>query len=193
MAYATVDQLREYLSQVEDGAEADAKLGIILDRATDIVDLALGFAFVGVDAQATSRDVRARGGVWLQIPPHQVGSVTAVLKVLGRGTIGEVTLDVAATYGFVEEDDGRLYCDYGWAPGWYRVTALWGYGTAPAAIVEVTLELAVNLWRSADRGMYSDVIGVEGGGAVGYARALTNQQRMIIDGVRARYVGVVCG
>ena len=189
MAYATTAQLRVYLPQVAAGAGIDAMLQAVLDRAYDIVNLALGFTFAAAGI-AAAKDVMAQGGRYLELPAHTLGSVTVVAEVDSKGTLSESTIDLVGYWD--ELEDGRLYKDDGWEPGeWYRVTAPWGYGVAPAAIVEVELELAVNLWRSKDRGMFSDVIGTEGGGAVGYSRALTNQQRMIIDAVRARTLGVV--
>ncbi len=188
MSYATVVQLRAYLPQVATGATIDTALQVILDRAYDIVNLALGFTFAAASA-AAAKDVRAQGGQYFDLPAHTIGSVTVVSEVNFKGTAYESTEILT---DFDELEDGRLWRSVGWEPGeWYRVTAPWGYGVAPAAIVEVELELAVNLWRSKDRGMFSDVIGVEGGGAVGYTRALTNQQKMIIDQVRARTLGVV--
>jgi len=71
------------------------------------------------------------------------------------------------------------------------VTAIWGYGPAPASVVEVELEIAVNIWRSAAASSFGTAVGVEGGGAVTVNRALTWAQRNILDGIRASYVGVV--
>jgi hypothetical protein len=189
MAYVTVADLRGYLKQVEVGAAKDAELQTVIDRAHQIVNDALGFTFAGY--AAGDRDVRSASNVgdWLEVPYHDAGTVTDVETVTGRGSASETTETVD---DWLEEDDGRVYLDGGWsARTWYRVTADWGYGDAPDSIVEVELQLAINLWRGKDRGMYSDVIGVEGGGAVGYQRSLTNLQRMIVDDVRRRYLGVV--
>jgi hypothetical protein len=188
--YGTVLQLRDMLPQVAAGVATDALLTTLLERATDIVDLALGFSFAAGGA-AAAKDIRAIGGQYLELPGYTVATIASVYEVDAKGSSSETTEAVAATeYDIL--DDGRLYKDDGWdTGGWYRITASWGWGAAPVSIVQVTLEVAVNLWRGRDRGMFSDVIGVEGGGAVGYQRALTNQQRMIIDGVRARALGVV--
>lgn len=188
-SYATVAQFKRYLKQLATVTDATVLADIqdVLDRATDIVDLALGFSFVAYGA-AAARDLRALGGdVWDIAPPHEIASVASVYEITSKGTTYESTSEIT---DYEELEDGRLFRGAGWAPGaWYRITAEWGYGPAPAAIVEVTLEVAVNIWRSSDRGQFSDVIGVEGGGAVGYQRALTNQQRMIIDQVRMRVLG----
>jgi hypothetical protein len=189
MAYVTVADLRGYLKQVEVGAAKDAELQTVIDRAHSILDDALGFEFAGF--AAGDQDVRSPlvRSAWLEVPFHDPGTVTDVAMVFGRGRTTETT---QAVDDWLEEDDGRVYLDGGWsARTWYRVTADWGYGDAPDSIVEVELQLAINLWRGKDRGMYSDVIGVEGGGAVGYQRSLTNLQRMIVDDVRRRYLGVV--
>jgi hypothetical protein len=191
MAYATVADLREMLPQVAASATTDTLLQTFLDRATDIVDLALGFSFAAYGAAATAKDIRAAGGQYLELPGYKAASITKVYEVDAKGATSETTEEVLSTeYDIL--DDGRLYLDEGWdVGGWYRITAIWGWGAAPASIIQVALEVAVNLWRGRDRGMFSDVIGVEGGGAIGYQRALTNQQRMIIEGVRARTLGVV--
>lgn len=187
MAYGTIAEMYALLPQVTVNAANDALLGVMLDRATDIVDMALGFSYVAYGA-ATEKDVRAVGGQYLELPAYELGSITAIYRVSGKGTDSEDATDEVDEYDAL--DDGRLYANGGWAAGvWYRITAEWGYGTPPDSIVQVTLEVAVNLWRGKDRGLYSDVIGVEGGGAVGYQRALTNQQRMIIAGARTKTFG----
>jgi hypothetical protein len=188
MSYATVVQLREYLVQVGSGAANDALLQSVLDRANSIVNEALGFEFAPY-GEASGRDVECRHRQrWLEVPYHNAGTVATVEAISGRGTASEVT---DALDGWLEEDDGRLYRDGGWAPGWYRITAQWGYGPAPASIVEVELEVAVNIWRGRDASMWQSDIGVEGAGAVSYNRALTWAQRSIIDAVRLKYLGVV--
>lgn len=189
MSYATVLQIRDYLDQAPPGAPGDLQLQTVLDRASAIIDEVLGFRFDGY--AAGDRDVRAGGGEYLWLPRHEPASVTDVEIVHGRGTAFETTTTVDDW--LAEDEEGipqRLWRGAGWTRGaWYRVTAEWGNGDAPASIVEIELEIAINIWRSADRAMFSDVIGVEGGGAVGYQRALTNQQRMIIDAVRLRMLG----
>jgi hypothetical protein len=193
MTYATTTNLRAYLPQVATGTTNDALLQAALDRAEGIIDEALGFSFAAYGSSTSTKDIQAPGNVghWLDLPYYKASSLTAVSLISGRGLTGESTTAITE---YEEESDQRLYYAYGWTPGaWYRVTAIWGYGAAPNSIVEVELELAVNIWRGKDRGMFSDVIGAEGGGAVGYARALTNQQKMILDNVRSKYLGLVHG
>lgn len=185
MSNATVAQLREYLEQVGSGVAVDALLQKVLDRACEVVGDYLGMAF-GAYTEGV-KDVRAPRNVdqWLELPAHEADSVTAVARVSGRGTLGETT---SAVSDFLEEDDGRLYRDGGWTPGaWYRVTADWGYGVAPASVVEVELRVAVNIWQGRAASQWQANLGVEGSGSVTYSRALTGAERSILDGVRARF------
>ncbi len=188
--YGTVSELRQLLGQVSAGDANDDLMEVFLERATDTVDLVLGFSFADwpYAAEPTDKDVLSSGGQYLYLPACEAESVDKVSLITSRGKTTETTTEVEDWLAEETERPYRLYRADGWTLGaWYRVTANWGYGPAPVSVVQVTLELAVNLWRGKDRGMYSDVIGVEGGGAVGYQRALTNQQRMILSAVRARY------
>ncbi len=188
-AYATVDQLREMLPQVAAGAANDLLLVSMLERATRVAEGRLGFQFAEYGAAASKDFVGQTTGQVLVIPAHQAGSVTAIAELECKGMTSEWSTALTEWVELAEEISAgaRLFRYAGWRTGWFRATAVWGYGPAPAEVVEVVLELAVNLWRGRDRGMWSDVVGVEGGGAVGYVRALTNQQRMVLDDVRARY------
>lgn len=168
-----------------------SKIDAVIDRAWSILCASLGFEFGEYPASTTDKVVYSAGGAELVLPPHEAGSVTTVLYPAGS-TVPSTNYTQA---------DGRLYLggSYGyygssgwmttWERGRYTVTAKWGYGLAPDSIKEVALELAVNIWRGADRGLFTDVIGVEGGGAVGYTGALTNQQKMVVNAVRRQYLG----
>ena len=192
MAYATITQLREYLGQVATGATEDAKLAAVLDRATAIVNGALGFSFAPYTAAASALDVQSNGGVYLEVPAYQAGSITTIYEVSSRGTSAESTTLVS---DWLAEETFRPYLVYrngGWPDGtWYRITAKWGYGAPPADIVEVTLEVAVNIWRAKDASFGQSELGVQGGGSVSYNRALTWGQRSIIEMVRTAYLGIV--
>lgn len=189
MSYATIAQLREYLQQVKAGAERDAELQTVLDRAHAIAASLVGFTFAAWPDTASEQDVECgHGGRWLEIGAHKAGSVTAVALVSGRGAAGETTDEVS---DWLEEDDGRLYLDGGWSPGWYRVTAIWGYGPAPADAVQLDLQIAINIWRGRDASDFAGVVGVEGQGATAYNRAVTWSERNLADGIRAKYLGVV--
>lgn len=187
MAYASVTELREYLTQVSTGLTNDALLGNVLERATALIDRRLGFTFASYGAVATVKDVlNARATDTLYLPQYKAGSITTIYEVSAKGDTAESTDEVLSTEYDVLDDAG-LYCYTGWAAGWYRITAIWGYGAAPEDIVQVCLEKAINLWGARDSRQISDVVGVEGGGAVGYQRSWTNAQQEILNRVRAEY------
>ena len=180
-SYATVAQFRDYLKQVTPTAASDEQVQAILDRSTSIVDNGLGFSFAGYETG--TKKVRGSATAYLALPAHEAVSVAQVVRLADGEAMGD----------WEELDNGSLYRvdDYGaegcWGQYRYSVTADWGYGSAPASIVEVTLEIAVNIWRSRDAGRFSNVVGVEGSGGVGYEGALTPLQRQIIKRVRAQY------
>jgi hypothetical protein len=162
----------------------DDLLEAVLERATDIVNEALGFAFEGYSS--SEKVVFAERSKWLTLPPYEAGTITSLTDY------DAATTYVEGTDYDVDDDNHRyLYRDDVWRHRRYRVTAAWGYGEPPPSIVEVTIEVAVNIWRAKDRALFTDVIGVEtgpgGGAVVGYQGAMTNQQRMIIAGVRDQY------
>jgi hypothetical protein len=69
------------------------------------------------------------------------------------------------------------------------VTAVWGYGpTPPDAIEQLTLELAVNVWRSRDKGGFTEMVGVDGSGAVRQVAGLNAQQRMVLENMRDQLI-----
>lgn len=194
MAYASIDQLRNYLEQVPAEAEVagtDDKLEEVLDRATGIIRDALRAEIGDVTfdfaawPSASTKDVRAQRGPYLVLPAHQLASVTAV--ALNGSAIASTLWE--------ELDDGTLYYvnsaghELDWGRYRYTVTAVWGYGPASDfdSIVELTLELAVNIWQSKQEGRFTNVVGVEGSGAVGYEGALTPLQRAIIQRVARRF------
>jgi hypothetical protein len=186
--YVTVGQLRTlYLPQVTGGGDADASLAHFISEATEDVNLALGFAFNGYDSEASERAFNSPGGRLLRLPWYEPGSLTAL--ELADVITYTVSTDYEIETGPEVDAHCWLYRSGGWAAGRYKATAKWGYGYAPAAVVAVTCELAVNGWRGRDRGLFSDVVGVDGGGAVGYNRAMTNRQRFVLEQVRFQYIG----
>lgn len=187
-AYATAEQLRTfYLVQLNTGTEdqlaaTDATLDVFLENATDIVNDALGFAFAGYGDDAVRR-VRSYGGEYLVIPPHEPDSIS---QVQAGGSI--VTQWGETSDGYLErvgDDLSIALC--GWSPGMYAITARWGYGPPPAAIVEVVCELAVNIWRSRDKGSFTQVINAQGSGYLKVVGALTGAQLEVIERVRQKY------
>lgn len=191
-AYATVAEFRAMMTQVPSGATVDTLIQSYLDRATAKIDGELGFSFAAFGATATDKDFYNRtSSQYLTLPAYLDGSITHIYKVSGKGTTSESTTEVLATeYDVLAEgasNGSRLYRDAGWPAGWYRVTAKWGCGEAPDDIVQVCLEKAINLFIGAQGGQFSDVVGVDGGGAVGYNRAWTNDQRRTLENARLRY------
>jgi hypothetical protein len=174
MAYATVAQVRAYLPQLPNDSETDALLADILERATDAVAAVMGFRFEGyVD---DFKKVAGSGTVYLILPPHAPLSVETVADNEGEQVTGW-------------EPYGRtwLFHPDGWGTTRYTIGAQWGYGDPPPGIQEVTLEVAVNIWRAKDAARFSDYVGVAEGGAVAYAGAFTAQQRAILTGWVRRF------
>jgi len=157
----------------EEGSSAESTTGVTW--VVDPIDGTVNFLY-GIPQYAVSIAAQSVAGP----EPETVAAV-----VLNVATGEAYTADV--DYEIDADDHTYLYRPGGWPRARYAATARWGYGEPPAAIVEVTLQVAVNLWQARQAGQFSDIVGVEGGGGVGYARALTNQQRMIIDDVRLRY------
>ena len=164
---------------------ADDLLQDCLDRATDMIRQALramladpGFDWTAWPAASTAI-VRGYSTGYLPLPPHQAGSVTLVEYM---------STSNPAAYAAVPDqwlqEDGSLYRAGGWTQGRYRVTAAWGYGPdVPSAIEQLTLELAVNIWRSRDKGGFSEIVGADGGGAVRQVAGLNKQQQATLQNI----------
>ena len=188
MPLATPEQFFQYMGQVpQPGAMATVEN--IVKRASAMVERFLGFTFAEYPGSPSTLVVAHSGGSVLYLPAHEAGSITAVTD-----NVGSTVLSTA----YAEDHNGNLYFTvnnypYGatgaplglFAPGRYTVTAKWGYGpTVPEDVVEVVLELAVNIWRGKDRGMWTDYVGVQGSGELLFTGGLTNQQRAILTQVR---------
>ena len=157
-----------------------------LDRATDTIRQSLramladpAFDWTAWPA-ASTRIVRGYSTGYLPLPPHQAGSVTLVEYM---------STSSPAAYAAVPDqwlhEDSSLYRAGGWTQGRYRVTAAWGYGPdVPPAIEQLTLELAVNIWRSRDKGGFSEIVGADGGGAVRQVAGLNKQQQATLQSIR---------
>lgn len=189
-AYITTADLREYLTQIKVGVGVDAELTKVINRAHRILTDALGFEFAAYGSAATAKDVQARAGdEWLWVPYYKASSVTTVQSIGARGTSYE---SLSTVSNWKEEDAWRLYAYAGWTAGtWYRVTAIWGYGPVPDSVIEVELEVAVNLWRAKDAGVWQSETGAPGEGGTRFNRALSWPQRDVLNAVRAQYLGVV--
>lgn len=171
----------------------DALLQDILDRACAMVESALlpvEYAAYGAASVETIRSEPFRT-TYFRLPAHQHGSVTSVVEVARMTSTTGTTID---TDDYVQKDGYLIAADieYRWrAHTPYRVTAVWGYGPAPADVQQVALELAVNAWRQRDRGLYSETQGVEGGGSVSYVGGINATQRMVINRARSQWREVV--
>jgi len=177
--YATyIDWAPVYIPQADAGDSDDQEaMDQILLRSQAIVDKYLGFSFDGFTS-ATDKKVRATNGTYFRLPAHDIGTVTAVTD--GVGTV------IDTDYWYEIEETGNLASMHNgitgrWIEGWYDITADWGYGVVPEDVKEIVFELAVHIWQSRMAGNFSNVVGVQGGGAVGYERALTPRQKMVLD------------
>ena len=198
MAIVTVARLREYLDQVKAGTAINTTLEHILTNAESTVVEALGFTFfddgddwAGVTASA--KRVRSENSKYLRLPAYLMGSIASISLVSGTTTTTDIEAD-----SYEETDEHfYLYRPAGWGGARYEVTAKWGYGAAPGALVQVILELAVNTWRSKDQGSFQTSSGVDtlnnstGGGFIKYIGGLNASQLAIIRSIRRKYIEAV--
>jgi hypothetical protein len=172
----------------------DDVLGDVLERATDTIRQALRAALAdptfdyAAYSSASTMIVRGYTTQYLRIPSHQAGSVTLVEYQSASNPVGytEVADEVL-------EEGAQLYRAAGWGPqgARYRITAIWGWGPdAPPAAVEIVLEQAVNIWRSKDKGGFSENIGVEGSGAIRLVTGLTKPQQATIAALRDQLIDI---
>ncbi len=162
----------------------DDALQAALDRATAIIDTEVGYSFAA--AAAGTRAVYGDGTAFLLPPRFVAGSVSGVTAPSGYLVPDYIEQDgmlvVTDADGVRLPDAHRMQRGWAWDDGVaYTVAAT--FGGVPADIVECCLEIAVRLWRGRAAG-FSDVVGVEGGGAVGYERALPALVRRILDQYR---------
>ena len=190
MALVTAADFRDYFPDLPSGAGYDTLLtGKILPRAEAICLRQLRPLTFAGETTATDQIVFSNGGPFLLLPPHTLGSVTAVIP--GDSADG-TPLDATA---YSEQPDGSLYrIGYSqWTSGRYRITANWGTPTtAPADLIQVILEIAVNIWRSKDKGLWAEMIGVQGGGELRYIGGMTTEQRKTLREIKLAYLpGVI--
>ena len=178
----------------------DGVLQSCLDRATDIVRSALRslladplFDYAAYGAAAT-KIVRGYDTIRLTLPAYQLGSVTLVEYQSGSNPSTYTTLTADQ---WEAQADGRLYRAFTWGGGMYgadpryRITAVWGWGaTPPEGIVEVTLEAAVNIWRSRDKGGFIETTGADGAGALRVVTGLTKQQQLTLESLRDQLITI---
>lgn len=182
MAYATKEQFRALMDQVDAGGATDDLIDDLLDRASSYFDLMIGHSFSA--AAEDDQVVYSDGTDYLILPAFTAGSVSEVAAPSGYTVPdyverGGALLAVSATYAVAR------YPFYGssymgaWGYGVpYTVTADWGYGI-PEILVQGTLELAVDMWHGRDTN-YSGVVGVDGQGAV-----IRSKNQRVIDIIKA--------
>lgn len=192
-SYATLAQIRQYLPSVAAGASIDAVLQLALDNATDMIrshmrsllpDPAFDYTAFGA---ADTRIVLGYDGQYLRLPPHEAGSVSLVEWMIGSNPAAYTPI----ADQWIEES-GYLYRAIGWGATStyggrprYRITAVWGYGAAaPAAIQEVTLQLAVNIYRASDKGGFVEAITTDGSGTMSQVAGLTATQKQALSAQR---------
>jgi hypothetical protein len=189
-SWATNEELRQYLPQITVTGDNDDLLDAILLRATGIVRDALRslladptFDYAAYGA-ASAKIVRAYDSAYLSLPAYQLSTVTLVEYQSGS---------TPSTYTTLTSDQweatasGSLYRASGWYSGnnaRYRITAVWGYGPVIDSARELVLELAVNIWRSKDKGGFTEIVGVDGSGAIRAIAGLNPQQVMILENIR---------
>lgn len=194
MSIITVVQLREYLDQVPADGGIDTQLLSIIGRAQGAIDSALGFSFFDADqswgdVEATQKRVQSEQSIYLRLPPYHYGSITGVRRITGITVGTDLTTDYEET-----ERNFYLLRPEGWGGARWAVTAKYGYGPAPASIVELCLELAVNIWRQKGQGLFQQIQGVDavgqaiGGGSLKYIGGMTAEQRKIVMSVRRQFV-----
>jgi hypothetical protein len=74
-----------------------------------------------------------------------------------------------------------------WVNSPYTVTAIWGYGPPIPAIEELNLELAVNIWRTREKGSFVEAQGQQST-TIKAVGALSDQQKAVLAGVNRLYV-----
>lgn len=168
--YAQPHHMRDYLTQLDPTAAVSGNLSAILERATQAVETVLGYAYMGTVEEA--RRVIGGGSPYLTLPPHTVGTVTEIDPEPTSGEWEEIGMRLV----LLNADTGVYIC---WTRRGYMVTADWGCGSPPPDVVEVVLELAVQIYQGKDSG-FSGIVGVDGGGAVGYEKALNPRQKLVL-------------
>lgn len=152
-----VEDVKKYIPQLN--STHDALLGLIETRARAIIDahyrLKVGPGWPGFQDWGAPAPAIAYG--WgtheLWLPPHQIGSITAINNMTVTTTGLEPTTPVVPANWLEDEGTGVLiWPSYIWGEGYpFQVTGVWGYGPMPDYVYQVLLELMINIWRAKDR------------------------------------------
>lgn len=178
-----VQDVKLYMPQL--GSTHDALLGLIEGRARAAIDayykLKMGPGWPGFVEEWPTQSGKLVYGVetsTLQLPPHQVGSVTNVQNSVWNGSIWLITTNVTpATYYEDIETGALVWPGYSWGRNPYTVTAIWGYGPMPDAVYQVLLEVMINIWRGKDRAADAE------GNPITFSARLTEDQKQVLSSV----------
>lgn len=196
MAILTLTEIRQHLWQVKAGDPEDSKLQDAVDRANSIVErAALPVVFADYPGAATQQVVFSDGTAYLELPPYQTGSITQVRYGATDGQIVAATdytiqgqmLRLVNYYGYTGFYPYYPHFTSGWGRGPYYITAKWGYGPAPADIIQITLELAINIFQATESGGIRQYESVEGDTIVLQTTGLSARQQAILDTLKAQY------
>lgn len=185
MAVPTVDDVQQYLLQIEDTNTAEiAVLTAVLPRAITIVERAIGqmLAVEGLTFDATPADSEkyvTQTDRYLYLPPMQ-GAITSVEY---ESSFNQWTL-IDPVHYYVR--DRILYFDINTERD-LRITAPWGYGDCPDDIAEVMIETAINIWRSKDKGGFAEMLGESGNSYLKTVASLTKAQQAVLQAYADQY------
>lgn len=150
MSYATVGDLREYLSITE--GTHDALLDRLLDAAQKYIDLHTGRTFEASADSTRYLDADAISGreLWLGADLCAITSVTNGDSVVIAGTNYSTRPRNTTPYYALKMDTDSLYLWDG-TSGEIAIVGKWAYSTtAPADISQATIRLAGWLYRQRD-------------------------------------------
>lgn len=185
MAFATIDQLKEYLGDLSD--KSDVLLTRIVDAATAAIQ-----SYCGRDFTSASyvEYYDGSGTNTLILNQYPIITLTSLLEGGSALTTGQ---DASASPDVLfYPETGRLvrpwfiFLPY---RNWYKATYTAGYATVPADIIQATLDLSAIILREKDRvGLTQKTAGTQ---TVTYSRKLPDHIREMIDGYADLTVGSI--
>lgn len=184
--YVTIEEMADLFPQIEGNLDKEQALATYILAAESIVDQFMGFSYGAYGAPSVRRLIFPPGP-YATLPPHQAGSVSLVTDWNGDDLVGFWEVD----------SNGRLVAlpttsPLGtaiWLEGPYNVTAVWGVGPAPESVKQVVRELAINMERVGMKGGYTELVGVEGGGAIRHVSGLTQAHIGILSRAKDEALG----
>lgn len=199
-SYITAENIADYLDQLTPlDEDVERKLNLIADRATSMINATLGFAFEPYSEPRVPalRPFHALRGPRLYLPAFEPGSVSLVslngTDLTGKWYEDDERRNTLVSVGKWDWRSSAVVRSCAWPTSTvpiYEVEAVWGYGPPPDSVVQLTLEVAVNIWRSKDAGGFAETSGVLSGGAVNlsrYVAGVNDYQQHILEAVRATY------